>query len=266
MSSQHSYIVFDTETTGMPPGARIIEIGALKIVDNEIVDTFELLLNPECEIPFNVIRVHGIDNSMVASAPNAAEALPAFFEWIGDMPLVGHNVSFDAAMLASEAWRAAIRVSKNNTYCTLSASRKLLKRKSNALSKLVVDLELPNQVSHRALADAENTFYLLRHIIDAHGADTCWGKMGNGAPLRGFMPSPVKLPERFQALQEAVAERECVSLDYRLANGRHYQIKIHPRLIYKSGQRTIIEAVCDSSGITKTYLLDSILAIHKKIG
>ena len=256
-----SYVVFDTETTGMPPGARIIEIGAIKVIDNKIVDTFELLLNPECDIPFHVIRVHGIDNSMVANKPIAAAALPAFTDWVGDLPLVGHNVSFDAAMLASELWRADMRINKNNTYCTLSASRKLLERKSNSLSDLTRDLNLPNQVSHRALADAENTFHLLQHIEKEYGAELCWSKMGNGAPLSGFKPSQVHLPKRFHALREAAENRTSLHIDYRLANGRNVAIKIHPRLIYNSGKRTIIEAKCDTSGITKTYLLDSILSI-----
>ncbi|MBC8369593.1 MAG: 3'-5' exonuclease [Planctomycetes bacterium] len=261
MSNPESYVVFDTETTGMPPGARIIEIGALKIVNNQVVDTFELLLNPECQIPFNVIRVHGIDNSMVDDAQVAADALPDFIEWIDGLALVGHNVKFDAAMLASEVWRARLKVGKNNTFCTLSASRKLLKRKSHSLSDLVSELNLPNQVSHRALADAENTFYLLQHIIQLHGAEKCWSKMGKGAPLNGFQPSQVKLPQRYKILSDAVEKKGAVSIDYRLANGRNYFIKIHPRLIYYSGKRTIIEAVCDSSGITKTYLLDSVLSV-----
>jgi DNA polymerase III epsilon subunit family exonuclease len=256
-----SYVVFDTETTGMPPGARIIEIGAIKVIKSEIVDTFELLLNPQCDIPFHVIRVHGIDNSMVANEPIAAAALPSFTDWVGDLPLVGHNVSFDAAMLASELWRADMRINKNNTFCTLSASRKLLERKSNSLSDLTRDLNLPNQVSHRALADAENTFYLLQHIEKEHGAEICWSKMGNGAPLSGFKPSQVTLPKRFHALREAAENRSSLHIDYRLANGRNVVIKIHPRLIYNSGKRTILEAECDASGITKTYLLDSILSI-----
>jgi DNA polymerase III epsilon subunit family exonuclease len=263
MSEFDSYVVFDTETTGMPPGARIIEIGALKIIDNTIVDTFEILLNPECDIPFNVIRVHGIDNSMVDNSPAAADALPDFIDWCEDLALVGHNVSFDAAMLASELWRANLPTGKNGTYCTLSASRKLLQQKSNSLSDLVSALSLPNQTSHRALADAENTYHLLLHIIELHGAETCWSKMGNGAPLSGFRPSQVKLPRRFHALRTAAENKGLVTIDYRLTNGRNYIIKVHPRLIYNSGSRIIMEAVCDSSGVTKTYLLDSILSIDK---
>jgi DNA polymerase III epsilon subunit family exonuclease len=264
MSKHDSYVVFDTETTGMPPGARIIEIGAVKVVNNEIVDTFEVLLNPECNIPRNVIRVHGIDNSMVDDKLTASAALPAFTDWLGDLPLVGHNVRFDAAMLASELWRADLRISKNKTYCTLSAARKLLQQKSNSLSDLVTDLNLPNQISHRALADAENTFFLLQHIELECGAETCWSKMGNGAPLSGFKPNQIRLPKRFQPLRDAAMQRTSLSIDYRLANGRNYVIKVHPRLIYSLGDRALLEAVCDSSGITKTYLLDSILSIDTK--
>jgi DNA polymerase III epsilon subunit family exonuclease len=248
----------------MPPGARLVEIGALKIVNNQVADRFETLINPNCSIPFHVIRVHGIDNNMVADAPLAAEALSNFTSWCEDLPLVGHNISFDASMIASELWRANMPILNNKTYCTLAASRKLLDQQSNALSSLTEALDLPNSVSHRALADAENTHHLLLHISELVGANRCWQKMDRGKVLSEFKPRPVKLPPRFRALRSALDKREQIEIDYRLANGRNYLIKIHPRIIYESGSRTILEAKCDSTGIVKTYLLDSILSVAKK--
>ena len=65
MALPREFVVFDTETTGMPPGARLVEIGALKVRGHHVVDRFESLVYPECPIPPSVIRIHGIDDRMV---------------------------------------------------------------------------------------------------------------------------------------------------------------------------------------------------------
>ena len=92
----NEYIVFDIETTGLDASYdEIIEIGALKIKNNEIVDKFTSLIKPKYPIDEFITELTGITNEMVKDAPLINEVLPRFIDFIGDEILVGHNINFD---------------------------------------------------------------------------------------------------------------------------------------------------------------------------
>lgn len=94
------YVVFDTETTGRYyQFDNITEIGAAKVVNGEVVERFEMLLNPGRPIPSEVVELTGITEEMVADAPPSREGVVRFLEFADGLPLVGHNVTFDAYML-----------------------------------------------------------------------------------------------------------------------------------------------------------------------
>ncbi|MDP8952908.1 MAG: exonuclease domain-containing protein, partial [Actinomycetota bacterium] len=96
------YVVFDLETTGSSAkeGA-ITEIGALKVVRGQVVDEFATLVNPGRRIDTFVVRLTGITDRMVASAPGVAEVMPRFEEFVEGCVLVGHNVQFDCSFVAA---------------------------------------------------------------------------------------------------------------------------------------------------------------------
>ncbi|HLE56361.1 MAG TPA: exonuclease domain-containing protein, partial [Rhodothermia bacterium] len=107
---QATFVVTDTETTGLnPAGSRMIEIGAVKIRNGEIVDRFCSLVNPGHHVPRQITRLTGITTPMVFAAPPASEILPAYLEFLGDAVLVGHNVSFDRKFIQYEMRRAGIK-------------------------------------------------------------------------------------------------------------------------------------------------------------
>ncbi len=88
------FVVFDIETTAMKPeNGYIVDLAALRVRNGEVVDRFESLVNPGRAIVGH--QVHGLSDADVASAPTAADILPRFAEWVGDAPVVAHNVSFD---------------------------------------------------------------------------------------------------------------------------------------------------------------------------
>ncbi len=79
------FVVFDLETTGLTPSSNeIIEIGAVKLKGFEIVDEFSTFINPGRTIPAEIVRLTGIDDSMVVNALKPKEALKKFYEFIGD--------------------------------------------------------------------------------------------------------------------------------------------------------------------------------------
>jgi DNA polymerase III epsilon subunit family exonuclease len=92
-----TYVVFDLETTGLSCyGNEIIEIGAIKVENNRVVNTYSSFVKPMNNIPYYITRINGISNQMVSKAPGIDCALAEFLEFTGDYPLLGHNIiSFD---------------------------------------------------------------------------------------------------------------------------------------------------------------------------
>lgn len=259
MALPREFVVFDTETTGMPPGARLVEIGALKVRGHHVVDRFESLVYPECPIPPSVIRIHGIDDRMVQEAPTADEILPRFLKWIGKAPLVGHNVRFDAAVLAAEAARFGFGLPENALLCTLMASRKLLKRRSHALENLVTELNLPTAEHHRALADAEHTLNLMFKLEMMFGKEFRTSTMGQNQALDRQAVEPLPPNQKTDLLKEAATDGIPVQMTYRLRSGSVFQTLVTPRFLYRSSRQRWMEALCHDACFYKSYRLDRIL-------
>ena len=100
MTTPAARVAIDLETTGLHPDQdAIIEIGALKFVGENVQDTFESFVSPGVSIPYRVQRLTGIAAAQLKNAPTLGELLPRLHAFIGDLPLVGHSVPFDAAFL-----------------------------------------------------------------------------------------------------------------------------------------------------------------------
>ena len=99
-SLDDDYVVFDIETTGFSPEKNnIIEIGAVKVTNGEIVDRFSEFVNPEVPIPFEIEKLTSINDEMVKDAETIETLLPRFLEFIGDAALVAHNANFDVSFI-----------------------------------------------------------------------------------------------------------------------------------------------------------------------
>lgn len=163
-----SVVVLDFETTGLSPdrGDRAIEIGALLIRDNRIVDRFQSLMNPGMRISGFIENYTGITNKMLAQAPPVAEVMARFAAFIDGHHLVAHNASFDARFLDGELRRINLQRGQDFA-CSLLLSRRIYPDAlSHSLEALVRYKNLKtNGVHHRALADAEMTAHLWLAII-----------------------------------------------------------------------------------------------------
>ncbi|MGE5614521.1 MAG: PolC-type DNA polymerase III, partial [Bacillota bacterium] len=156
------YVVFDIETTGLHAiSDKIIEIGAVKVINGEIGDTFSTFINPGVPIPANITRLTGINDSMVAGAPSAGQALAAFLEFAGDLPVVAHNASFDTGFV-KHAVRALGRKFDNIIVDTLELSRKLFPElERHRLDVVAKHLGVRLSRHHRAVDDAMATASIL---------------------------------------------------------------------------------------------------------
>ncbi len=160
MPSKHSIVVFDFETTGGAPssGDRPIEVGAVRIEHETIVERFQMLMNPGFPITSFIESLTGISGETVEQAPDCEVVMEEFARFIGDSPLVAHNASFDLRFLDNEL--SYLQKYRGNQYaCSMLAARRIYPDAPNhKLHTLVDHCGIPtDDVYHRALADAEKT-------------------------------------------------------------------------------------------------------------
>ncbi len=169
MSLANSVVVLDFETTGLSPnmGDRAIEIGAVKLVNGEVVDTFQQLMNPGFRVSSFIEGYTGITNIMLRDAPSCDEVMAQFAQFIAGENLIAHNASFDKRFLDDELERVNAAYS-GEFACSLLVSRRLNQdAPSHKLGDLVRFKQIDNDgVFHRALADAEMTAKLWMLMVN----------------------------------------------------------------------------------------------------
>ncbi len=162
--------VIDFETTGMSPvmGDRATEVAVVIVTDGVIVDQYQSLMNTGAYIPAFIEALTGISNEMLRNAPPAAKVMGELAKFVGNIPLVAHNASFDSKFLDAE-WSRMGHRRQQQFACSMLLSRRIYPQAPNhKLGTLVRHLELPSAARHhRALADAEMTAHLwLRMVSD----------------------------------------------------------------------------------------------------
>ncbi len=168
------FIVFDIETTGLYAAKdRITEIGAVRVADGRICDTFSTFVDPGIPIPKVITDLTGINDAMVAGAPGLEQALESFLEFTGELPVVAHNATFDTGFIKAAA-KAHNKKFDNIIIDTLQMSRslfpKLGKHKLDVVAKHL-GVSLDNH--HRAVNDATATAEIFIKCLDLLKAQGC---------------------------------------------------------------------------------------------
>ena len=165
---EDTYVVFDIETTGLSAAAnRVTEIGAVKIVNGAISEEFQMFVNPECEIPQNIIELTGITDEMVADAPSFEQAFANFCKFCGDdAVLVAHNANFDVGFMRAGAERIGRQF--DYTYIdTVPMCRYVFPdMRSVKLDLVAKRIHLPAFNHHRAVDDAKTLGNIFLHLIE----------------------------------------------------------------------------------------------------
>lgn len=151
-----TFICFDIETTGLSAARdKITEIGAVKVENGVITDTFSTFANPEMPIPQKITQLTGITDDMVKDAPSQSEAVGAFLEFASDNVLVAHNAPFDTSFIA-KACEDMGREYNYTSIDTVAISRAILTDIKNCkLDTVAKFLRLGDFNHHRATDDAE---------------------------------------------------------------------------------------------------------------
>lgn len=154
----NSFVVFDFETTGLSPlRDEIIEIGAIRVDDIHAKEhkTFCTFVKPRSPISNRITAINGIDNDMVADADDISSVIKEFHEFIGDLPLVAHNASFDMKFLLHNMQAHGLEFLGNKVVDTLSLARKAFPDIDNhKLTTLVEHIGINVDQSHRAFDDS----------------------------------------------------------------------------------------------------------------
>ncbi|HYM50188.1 MAG TPA: helicase C-terminal domain-containing protein [Candidatus Limnocylindrales bacterium] len=158
-----TFVALDLETTGLAPRIdRIIEVGAVRFRDDEVIARYESLVRPEVPIPPAVQQLTGITDRDVAHAPSPEQALAELIDFVGDSPVVAHSGSFDLSFLGEGRNGQGYRL-----YDTLDLARILLPMApSHSLPHLARELDLHHPNPHRALPDADAARQLFRYLSE----------------------------------------------------------------------------------------------------
>ena len=165
-----TYVVFDTETTGFNAGGedQMIEIGAVKICGDEIVDRFDELIDPKRHIPDKITELTCITDEMVKGKDDEETVTKKFLDWTGDLPMVAHNAKFDISFIEMAMKKYGLGEFKNTVIDTLELSRTLDQGYArHGLSALVKRYNVPweEDAHHRADYDAEGTAYVFSKML-----------------------------------------------------------------------------------------------------
>lgn len=166
------FVIFDTETTGLIPSTdRLIEIGAVRMVNGVITESFSTLINPGVELPDKIIEITGIKDADLIGAPTIDEVFPDFYKFIGGASLVAHNAAFDMGFICRIGEELKYKVD-NKSYDTIDLARQVIPSRDYKLATLCKVLGIVNHGAHRALNDVLATTDLFVEAVrrgDAKG-------------------------------------------------------------------------------------------------
>ncbi|HPO74192.1 MAG TPA: exonuclease domain-containing protein [Armatimonadota bacterium] len=268
-------VVLDVETTGLSPRSdRVIEIALCRSLDGNVVETYETLVNPGRPIGMGASAVNGIYDADVRDAPRFSEIAGDVKEFLGDAVLVCHNAPFDLGFLGMEMRRAGVNLPSPRVFDTLRIARANFRFRSNSLSAIARELEIPTPVAHRALADALTThavFHrftaelcrgatpMLDRLVAAQGGAFHfeWSQVAPGCGQDEGLSSLALPPE----LQEALASSRRLRLEYVDTSGRRTKRLVTPLEVYENGYVYLL-AFCHLRKAERHFRLDRVVTMR----
>jgi len=270
------FTIFDTETTGLNPGAgdRIVEIAAIRYREGLPVAEFQSLINPQRPISEEAFRINKISASMVQNAPTFDRIVPQFFDFIKGSFLCSYNAPFDIGFLMNElalykdnqAAEAGLHVLEDLVIIdALRMARKLMPHlERHALWFVAESLDIRAAQEHRAFSDVELTWSVFEkltrlagdkgivdfnHFILLFGIDT---KLVNTLNTR-------KMAE----IQEAIDRKTNITIKY--LSSSHAELserQIMPKEIRQDRNRWYLTGFCALRGEERTFRIDNIVSVE----
>ncbi|WP_343208000.1 3'-5' exonuclease [Anaerolentibacter hominis] len=164
------FVALDLETTGLDPEKdSIIEVGAARIVNRRITGKFCALINPGRPLPERIVKLTGITDTMLASAPAAEPVLFALYDFLGTDILLGHNILFDYSFLKKYYSTKKMEFNRMGMDTLRLARKFCADRESKSLSSMCGYYHITNANAHRAYDDAVTAAGLFFKLAEEFG-------------------------------------------------------------------------------------------------
>ena len=259
-----TFVAFDTETTGMWAAVnRVVELAAVKFSLREgEIGRFQSLINPERQMPGEVIAIHGITDEMVADSPKVDQILPAFQQFCGDAILIAHNAPFDISFLGYEMSRCELSFGDNQVLDTVDIFHRFFPGlPSYSLLNLIKHFELASVQEHRALSDAlfvRSLFELAAPKYPAVHRRIDFKKFLTVHSIQHWVDETASLPDDYSDLNYAIERKLRVEIVYNSTVQACSTRIIQPRQVVKRGSIFYIHAFCEQAVSERTFRLDRI--------
>lgn len=251
-------VVFDIETTGFSATRdRIIEIGAVKVIEGKIVDKYSTFVNPDIPIPFEIENLTHITDEMVMDAPMIDVILPQFLEFCKGCILVAHNASFDVGFIRTKA--AEMQIETDFTVVDTVGLARMLLPKLNRFKLNVVakELHVSLESHHRAVDDAGATaeiFVKFIAMLKEKGITTLLDINKSGK----LSPEVIKKLPTYHVIILAKNELGRINL-YRLVSKSHIEYynrrpRIPKSLLEKNREGLIIGSACEAGELYRALV------------
>lgn len=161
------FVCLDCETTGLENDKdRIIEIALVRFTFEEVLETYETLIDPQMPIPEASTAIHHITDSMVKGKPKIVEILPKVFEFVGRSIIVGHGITNDIAFLcaAAKQHNMPCKLASHPYLDTLRMARLYGESPINSLEKLRQHFNIPEEGAHRAMNDVVVNIEVFKYL------------------------------------------------------------------------------------------------------
>lgn len=260
---KYPVVAFDTETSGAyAVESEIIELGAVKWFNHQIVDRFQILLKPSKLLTEENIRIHGITNLMVADAPQMSSQIDRFNKFIDNSILLAHHAPFDLGFITLDFENNNIPFPNTLNLCTSLISRALLPTTNHKLQTLVKELELKGGDAHRAFDDAYACLQVFFKCQDKIAPDQTLQRLVNiqGKDLSWQNYTIKKSGDtKLVALAEACKLQAELSITYLSGQTKGQLRKITPLGIVRNPDGDYVHALCHIDNQRKRFYIDKII-------
>ncbi len=166
MEYHQDYIAVDIETTGLDAKKeKIIEIGAIRVVNGKETAQFHTMVNPHRTLEERIVELTGITDEMVKNAPDIGDIIGEFLEFCGELPILGHHIIFDYSFLKRAAVNAKLNFERSGID-TLRLCRKLMpESEKKNLAAACTFYKIEREGAHRALGDARDAHHLFQKLL-----------------------------------------------------------------------------------------------------
>ncbi len=168
---KQKFICLDCETTGLDTKEdRIIEVACVVFDLTQSYETYETLVDPECEIPESSIEIHHITQKMIAGKPLIKDVLPKVLELVGSHMIVGHGIQFDIDVIANSCDREGIShtLRENKFIDTLRMAREYGESPINSLEYLRKHFSIESEIAHRAMSDVVVNIEVFKRFMQSY--------------------------------------------------------------------------------------------------